>query len=178
MNYQAANALQLFNFISADVNSYLSHPRVASSSPLPGSSSHLDEPFSRPDELRFPKSLYLIQPLFASYELNPVAGTAQASIILPEGLDLDAWFSEPPSEVISHVQADDGEVGKTKKIKKGKAKNPGFNASAKTLKDEDGVLINIVNSDMETPEEIAQRDKVWFQMFWLSLEILTANTKK
>ena len=157
MNFQAANTLQLFNFISADINSFLPNMR---SSPLPGSSSQLDEPPSRSDELRFPKSLYLIQPLVAPYELNPVAATAQASVVPPEGLNLDAWFVEPPSE----VQADDSDVVKTKKMKKGKARDRVSNANLsgkKTSKNGDGALINTNESDLETLEEIAQRDKVW-----------------
>ena len=161
MNYQAANTLQLFNFISADINSYLPNMRVAASSSFSGSSSHLDEPPS--DELRFPKSLYLIQPLVTPYELNPVATTAQANVVPPEGLNLDAWFVEPPSEVTSHVQAD-ADVGKTKRTKKGKAKDLVFNANLSgkmASKNEDGVLINTTESDVETPEDIAQRDKVW-----------------
>ena len=161
MNYQAANILQLFNFISADINSYLPNMRVAPSSPFPGSSSHLDGP--PPDELRFPKSLYLIQPLISSYELNPVAATAQASVVPPEGLNLDAWFVEPPSDV-THVQAGDADVGKTKKLKKGKARDLAFNANLsrkKTSKNGDEALINTLESDVKTSEEIALRDKVW-----------------
>lgn len=158
---RAANTLQLFNFISADINSYLPNLRVASSSPLPGSSSQLDGPPSRSDELRFPKSLYLIQPLISQYELNPVAAAAQANVLPPEGLDIDAWFVEPPSEVISHVHADDADVRKMKKSKKGKAKDLGFNVnlSGKKPKNGDGTLVNTVESDVETPEEIAQREK-------------------
>jgi AP-3 complex subunit delta-1 len=153
----------LFNFISADINSFLPNMRVVSSSPLPGSSSQLDGPPSRSDELRFPKSLYLIQPLVTPYELNPVAATAQASVIPPEGLNLDAWFVEPPSEVTSYVQANDADVVKTKKTKKGKAKDLVSNVNLsgkKTSKNGDGALINTMESDLETPEEIDQRDKV------------------
>ena len=162
MNFQAANTLQLFNFISADINSFLPSMRAVSSSPLPGSSSQSDGPPSRSDELRFPKSLYLIQPLVTPYELNPVAATAQASVVPPEGLNLDAWFVEPPSEV-TYVQADDAEVVKTKKMK-GKAKDLVSNGNLsgkKTSKNGDGALINTMESDLETPEEIALRDKVW-----------------
>ena len=136
--------------------------RVVSSSPLPGSSSQLDGPPSRSDELRFPKSLYLIQPLVTPYELNPVAATAQASVVPPDGLNLDAWFVEPPSE--AQTDDADADVVKTKKTKKGKAKDLVSKANIsgkKTSKNEDGALINTMESDLETPEEIAQRDKVW-----------------
>ncbi|KAF8807917.1 Ap3d1 protein [Phlegmacium glaucopus] len=155
---RAANTLQLFNFISADINSYLPNLLVASSS-----SSQLDGPPLRSDELRFPKSLYLIQPLVNPYELNPVAATAQASVVPPEGLNLDAWFVEPPSEVVSHIRADDADVEKMKRSKKGKAKELGFNANLSgkktSKKNGDRALINTMDSDVETPEEIAQREK-------------------
>lgn len=162
MKFQAANTLQLFNFISADINSFLPNMRVVSSSPLPGSSSQLDGPPSRSDELRFPKSLYLIQPLVTPYELNPVATTAQASVVPLEGLNLDVWFVEPPSEVTSYVQPD-AEVVKTKRMKKGKARDLVSDANLsgkKTYKNGDGALIDTKESDLETLEEIAQRDKV------------------
>lgn len=120
----------------------------------------MDGPPLRSDELRFPKSLYLIQPLFSPYDLNPVAATAQASVVPPEGLNLDSWFVEPPSEVISHVQTDDGDVGKKKKNKKGKARDLD-NSSLSGKKNGDEALLNITESDVETPEEMAQRDKVW-----------------
>jgi hypothetical protein len=41
--------------------------------------------------------------------------------------------------------------------------------SGKKPKNGDGTLVNTVESDVETPEEIAQREKVWMgQMFRLS----------
>ena len=36
--------------------------------------------------------------LFFADELNPVAPKAQKKVPIPEGLDLDAWINEPPSE--------------------------------------------------------------------------------
>jgi AP-3 complex subunit delta-1 len=35
---------------------------------------------------------------FFDGELNPVAPKAQKKVPVPEGLDLDAWINEPPSE--------------------------------------------------------------------------------
>ena len=85
--------LQLFRFIDADLNSF--RPKISS----------LDLPddnvsgFAPEDDLHFPKSLYLIQPL-SSYQLNPVAKVAQASVPVPEGLDLDAWIVHPPEDPV------------------------------------------------------------------------------
>ena len=104
--------MQLFTFISADLNAY--RPKPQSSTPSLAGPSYIDVvPL---DEPRFPKSLYLIQPLFSEYELNPVALHAQASVPIPEGLDLDAWIVQPPQEESHH------EERKAKKVKKGKDK--------------------------------------------------------
>jgi AP-3 complex subunit delta-1 len=43
----------------------------------------------------YPKSLFLLLPLFDSYELNPVGYKAQERVSLPEGLDLDAPIVDP-----------------------------------------------------------------------------------
>ena len=127
---------------------------------------------SRTDELRFPKSLYLIQPLFSPYELNAVGATAQASVVPPDGLDLNAWFVEPPSVVIPDIPADDAEVGKMKKSKKEKVRDLGSNASLSGKKaskrNGGGALNNIMASNVETAEEITQREKVGNQTSWLS----------
>jgi len=82
---QAANILQLFTFIKHDLAAY--RPRAES-----GLADALSSGFDPVDELSFPKSLYLIRPLVSSYELGPVAAAAQASVPLPDGLDLDAWI--------------------------------------------------------------------------------------
>jgi AP-3 complex subunit delta len=39
-----------------------------------------------------PSSLTLLEPMFFSYELNPVNPKAQGMVAAPEGLDLDAWI--------------------------------------------------------------------------------------
>lgn len=41
------------------------------------------------DEPDYPKSLFLLQPLFSAHELNAVGSSAQAAVPIPEGLDLD-----------------------------------------------------------------------------------------
>jgi AP-3 complex subunit delta len=117
---QAANAHQLFAFVRADLASYRARPQEGFGAPEPGSSAD----GATSDGPRFPKSLMLIGPLFSSYELNPVATEAQASVPVPEGLDLDTWFVPPPPEEEADVVGeDDADVGpKAKKVKKGKGK--------------------------------------------------------
>lgn len=46
-----------------------------------------DGPTSEPD---YPKSLFLLRPLFTGYELNSIGYKAQESVRLPDDLDLDA----------------------------------------------------------------------------------------
>ncbi|KAG6820671.1 hypothetical protein H0H93_013522 [Arthromyces matolae] len=141
---RAANSLQLFRFIRADLEAHQAKPvsqALDSAEPL------------------FPKSLYLIEPLSAAYELNLVAANAQASVPVPDGLDLDAWIVPPPPEVVS-----DKPMDRKKKTKKGKSKEEdetGIKASKKKKK-----KAEIENRDIlipveieETPEEIAERAK-------------------
>ena len=128
--------LQLFTFMRADLNSY--RPPVERSfgyEDAVGSSSNTTEP-------DFPKSLFLIQPLSSTYELNTVATNAQASVPIPEGLDLEAWIVPPPKETLRQVHESD-EVGdivetKVKKLKKGKGKETGGTTKSKAKKKKDG----------------------------------------
>ena len=116
-------------------------------------------------EPRFPKSLFLVQPLFATYELNPVAVNAQESVPVPEGLDLNAWIVSPPAdEVVGEVSdaEDTLTVHKVKKGKKGKGREP---ASGKTKRKkhkdsvDDGRDV-LAPSVAETEEEKAERERV------------------
>ncbi|KAF8240817.1 Ap3d1 protein [Tricholoma matsutake] len=151
---RAANTLQLFNFIRADLNAHRPKPQGFS---LPVPSTSFDPIAST--ELRFPKSLYLIQPLFGSYELNPVALSAQASVSVPEGLNLDAWIVTPPREVVP--AAEELPEKKIKKGKKGKAKEmdgSSLMSGRKRLKQEkNGDLLTPAEPEIETPEEQAER---------------------
>ncbi|KAF8665329.1 hypothetical protein AX16_000348 [Volvariella volvacea WC 439] len=156
---RAANTLQLFKFIQADINSFKPKPTAGPSSsfdPIPTT-----EPY-------YPKSLFLIQPLFSAYDLNPVALNAQASVPIPDGLDLDAWIVPPPKEpdpapVVSE--------GKTKKSKKGKEKAKekdinGLSRGKKKKRDKendheiiDSPHVVLTPAEEETPEERAERER-------------------
>ncbi|KAJ7170232.1 Ap3d1 protein [Mycena filopes] len=122
---RAANTLQLFSFINADLNAYRPKP--------------VDNPFAE----AFPKSLYLLEPLHGAYELNPVALAAQASVPIPEGLDLDAWIA--------------------RKAKKGKAKEVNgtkVKSGKKKHKEEgNGVALTPPEDDIETPERALEREQ-------------------
>jgi len=114
------------------------------------------------EEPRFPKSLYLIQPLFSGYELNPVGTNAQASVAIPEGLDLDSWIVPPPLESVSH-NVHDKEYGSGKKAKgkKMKGKDVGSSTTSKKKKGKeshDRIMLIPIDSE-ETPEERTQREK-------------------
>lgn len=115
-------------------------------------------------EPRFPKSLYLVRPLFSAYDLNPVAASAQASVPIPEGLNLDAWIVPPPQEDVGDgALGVDGEpaVVKVKKSKKGKGKavNGGKTKKPKAPYDAEGVD-TLAAAPVETEEERAEREQV------------------
>ncbi|KAH6917072.1 Ap3d1 protein [Coprinopsis sp. MPI-PUGE-AT-0042] len=136
---RASNALELFTFISADLKNWKYQKQQGSST--------ADE--SNADAPSFPKSLYLIQPLFAAHELNPVASSAQASVPVPDGLNLDEWFVLPPPEPASHSE----EVGAPdKKLKKKKGKEKDDSGGRRTSKKRKGKETELVsNGDVLTP---------------------------
>lgn len=116
------------------------------------------------DEPSFPKSLYLIRPLVSSYELGPVAPAAQASVPVPEGLDLDAWIVPAMQEPLVD---DESQLVKkrVKKSKKGKEKETPNQTRAKGGKKrmEDSTVEELVPQEPEgTAEERAERERVSF----------------
>lgn len=140
--------------MSADLNSYQPKGHL----PIPPGT---DKPQS--NEPAFPKSLYLIQPLFGSYELNPVANCAQASVPIPEGLDLDAWIVSPPQEppAISRQGDDQTKKKKTKSRKaKGKEVRTTNGRKEKATRIDNLELLAPVESDSEPPEERALHEQV------------------
>lgn len=154
---QAANTLQLFAFIQRDISIFKSRPEKAAHGDDEDTSSF--DPIAEP---HFPKSLYLIRPLFNSHELNPVARAAQTSVPVPEGLDLDAWIV--PSQQHRQEELEDA-AAKVKKNKKGKGKETNGTKSAKSGKrrqreeySPDRYLP--VEPDVETAEERAERERV------------------
>ncbi|KAF9453879.1 Ap3d1 protein [Macrolepiota fuliginosa MF-IS2] len=157
---RAANIRQLCNFIFADLNSHRSKTSTLAYATT-GSSTALEDTASAQD-VSFPKSLYLIQPLFSTYELNPVASNAQASVPVPDGLDLDAWIVPPPQEPV--VMVDNVTPEKKKKSRKGKEKEVNGNkrkTSSKKVKGlellQDGDTLTPVDPDVESPEERERR---------------------
>jgi AP-3 complex subunit delta-1 len=117
------------------------------------------DPVSEPS---CPKSLYLMHPIFSSYELNPVASIAQASVPVPDGLDLDAWIVPSMQDVQEH---DDGDATerKTKRSKKGKEKESTSRSKVKGAKKkqkEEGYQEELAPQEEETATEKAERERV------------------
>ncbi|KAJ2927707.1 hypothetical protein H1R20_g9399, partial [Candolleomyces eurysporus] len=151
---RAANTLGLFTFVAADLNSF---------KPSPPSDAAPSGSAFESTILSFPKSLLLIQPLLSSYELNPVAASAQASVPIPEGLDLDEWFVLPPPEPVpERVESSEK---KNKKSKKGKEKqiNGGKKSDKKKTKDVGlevgGDVSTPVYDEAEPQEDLAERER-------------------
>ncbi|KAF5356245.1 hypothetical protein D9756_003712 [Leucocoprinus leucothites] len=157
---EAANIRQLCSFIAADLNSHHSKATTPAASP-----SVAFDDGRNSTEVNFPKSLYLIQPLFSTYDLNPVASNAQASVPIPDGLDLDAWIVPPAQEPVAIPEEATQE--KKKKSKKGKEKESEPNgkknrsSSKRKTKDvellQDGDILTPVDANVETPEERERR---------------------
>jgi hypothetical protein len=116
-------------------------------------------------EPRFPKSLYLIQPLHEVYELNPVALAAQASVPIPDGLDLDAWIVAPPPEPTSKGDSDFAarkvRKGKGKEVNGGKAKNGKKKHKEEGNGNGNGVVLTPADPEEET-ETAEERERVCF----------------
>jgi AP-3 complex subunit delta-1 len=147
---------QLFSFVRADLQSYQPRERPVQRD---GFGTPFDDAGTPSGELHFPKSLFLLQPLFTAYELNPVATAAQMSVPVPEGLDIESWIVAPPREERTGpaVELSLGEK-KVKKIKKGKEKagNGGKVKPTKNkAKQEDGSI-----ESEETAEDKEARNRV------------------
>ena len=118
-----------------------------------------------PAEPRFPKSLFLVRPLFGAYELGPVAVIAQASVPVPEGLDLHAWIVPLPADEAAHEGSDADDAApahKAKKGKKGKAKeSSGAKTKRKKRREGDELQEDVLTPTViETEEEKAERERV------------------
>ncbi|KAF5323446.1 hypothetical protein D9611_005565 [Ephemerocybe angulata] len=163
---RAANALELFTFIAADLNNF---------KPSQHSPSHSDPSTSatgfEAEPIPYPKSLYLIQPLFSSYELNPVATSAQSMVPIPEGLDLEAWFVPPPPEPAFNVGEPSGEKKSKKGVsKKGKERQVNGGAKEERKKTKKKAVKDVgldVGSEVLTPvydegeveDDLAERER-------------------
>ncbi|MEQ2279545.1 AP-3 complex subunit delta-1, partial [Ameca splendens] len=120
-----------------------------------------------------------VSALFAG-ELNPVAPKAQKKVPVPEGLDLDAWINEPPSESESedeqpkaifakeepkhsrprHTEVDEKELARRREARKQEQANNPFYikaspSSQKVYQDASGVEhIPVVQIDLNVPLKV------------------------
>ncbi|CEL53150.1 AP-3 complex subunit delta-1 OS=Mus musculus GN=Ap3d1 PE=1 SV=1 [Rhizoctonia solani AG-1 IB] len=155
---RAANALQLFRFIQADVVGFEARRSEAATnkSQQPSESEPTESepdvipPETPASEPSYPKSMYLLQPLRLSFELNYVAPHAQSAVPVPEGLNLDSWIVPPPK--IKHFHEEEQPKKTKKKKTKGKEKEKERDPTKKR-KSKKAEEIN------ETPEEKAAREK-------------------
>ena len=109
----------------------------------------------------------------SSYELGPVAPAAQASVPLPEGLDLDIWIVPAMQEPVVDDENLDVEK-RIKKSKKGKEKETPNRTKAKGGKKkrkEDATVEELVPQEPEeTAEERAERERVRFSFAGRALD--------
>ena len=159
---QAANTLQLFTFIRADLAAFRPKPKPAPAPQDfgPGFSNGFADPPQQSVEPNFPKSLYLIRPLNIGYDLNPVAREAQASVPVPEGLDLDSWIITPPKEdLLEGRDATTNGMAKKKKSK-GKERAGTSAGKVKSVRKKEKSVAEVNIQPEETPEEMAEQERV------------------
>lgn len=105
-----------------------------------------------------------MRPLFSTYDLNPVAVGAQASVPVPEGLNLDAWIVPPPKDDVDDEVTDaNGEAAtiKVKKSKKGKGKAVNGGKTKKSHAHHDAEALDTPSAaPVETEEERSEREQV------------------
>lgn len=115
-----------------------------------------------------------------------MASTAQASVPVPAGLDLDEWFVAPPLPRSPPATGAEGErkPRKGKKVKgketaikeKGKSKRKAFDESE--YDESDGLRSPGEASTNQSPEEIAEQEKVCISLHsFLLLTNLFASAK-
>jgi AP-3 complex subunit delta-1 len=149
--------------VKADLDSHRPRPKTQTFDTPSGFEDVLET------EPNFPKSLFLLRPLFTAHELNPVAMSAQASVPVPEGLDLNVWIVPPPP---SEETVDGGDAQlqerRVKKMKKGKEKESGSNgvkttdAKKKKKKRDDADFGEQLEPPPEqTPDEAEEVERVY-----------------
>ena len=85
---RAVEISQLLSFVEADIRTHITPlPKLNTDTPSPDGG--FDNGHENPP---YPKSLFLFQPLFSTYELNAIALEAQESIAPPDGVDMDHDF--------------------------------------------------------------------------------------
>lgn len=93
---RAVESTQLLSFIEADLKNHKapvsSQKKEAAIEGLEGGFEESTPNGGSDDNPPYPKSLFLLEPLYTSYELNAVAAQAQSSIRVPDGLDLDTEY--------------------------------------------------------------------------------------
>ncbi|THH19000.1 hypothetical protein EW146_g2089 [Bondarzewia mesenterica] len=160
---RAANALQLFTFVRADISAY--RPKTESDYRFTEASTSFDA--TQGQEPEFPKSLLLIRPLFSAYDLNPVAAAAQSHVPVPEGLVLEEWIVPPPKDPVAEHEVSEtlDEEDRPAKKNKGKGKAKTTNGAKingdkkKKKKAGERAVLTPVEKAVETPEERAERER-------------------
>jgi len=167
---RAAEMVNLFTFVRADLSVYRPKTDVGMDMAVSMSASFgagFDDTGFGDNSLdpSFPKSLYLIRPLFSAYELNAVAPEAQSLVDVPVDLNLEAWIVPPPREFTEPFESDGTTEPKKKKSKKGKEKALGTGKSkgktrSQTQPEAGDVAGTVAASrSTETAEERAERER-------------------
>jgi AP-3 complex subunit delta len=110
----------------------------------------------RADEPSYPKSLFLIKPLFSGYEMNPVGYRAQESVKVPDGLDLGAVLVPQAATVGAEDEDDEGALTSEAEVNLGEGGGKGMEELRRVLRATEGKAKKKKlkkDGGEETPEE-------------------------
>lgn len=162
--------------MEADLNSHV--PPAASSKDSQSAIPGIEGGFESGNDAQpsYPKSLFLFQPLFTTYELNAVAYKAQEAVRIPEGLNLDqeivpgGGFGDIPNEEIESEEED-------KTLDLGEGGGAGMEELRRVLREQEGAekkkgrrkgKERKADGEVMSPEEkaekarVSQRLRSWF----------------
>lgn len=164
---RAIEGLQLLGFVEADLASHV--PPTSSKKDTEGIPG-IEDGFESANEGQpsYPKSLFLFQPLFSTYELNAVAFKAQEAVRIPEGLNLEqgivpgGGFADLPDEDIESEEED-------KTLELGEGGGAGMEELRRVLREQEGVdkkkgrrkgKEKKAEGEVMSPEEKAEKARV------------------
>jgi len=167
---RAFELLQLLNFVEADLRNHVPAKQKMPASEMPEIEGGFEAEQSTGDNPPYPKSLFLLQPLFTGHEMNAVAAQAQSAVRLPEGLDLDRDFV-PGGGFPTDLERDENDESEDEKgLDLGTGGGKGMEELRRVLREQDAEEKRKgkkskgkgkkADGEVLSPEERAEKDRV------------------
>lgn len=182
---RAVEISTLLSFVEADLKSHNTLPTVVKNGDdIPG----LEGGFEGSNDTSnppYPKSLFLFQPLFTSHELNAVAISAQSSIRVPEGLDLEAEIV--PQSGLGDVHDEELESEEEKGIDLGEGGGAGLEELRRVLREQEKGATKKkgkgrskgkerkIEGEVMSVEEKADKERVRFSIYGFAADVFVAD---